>query len=75
MNFKKPDSLPPVSDKRIREAIETLPWKNQRAVLLRFWHCQTIEEISKKMRMDWVNTDNLIEQSKAMLKKELEKEI
>lgn len=47
----------------LREALKGLPPESQRAVFLRFWENNTIEEIAKDLRVSWDHADFLIDQA------------
>ena len=62
------EGIPRISDSRVREAIDKLPFKNQEVIYWRYWDVLTIEEISNKLGLKWKETDRLIGESLRMLK-------
>ena len=67
--MSKIGNVPRIDDRRVRMAINRLPYKNQEVIYMRFWDLLTIEEIAQSMRISWINANRLIDTSLAMLKK------
>lgn len=58
-----------IESPELREALERLTYVEQRAIFLRFWEFQTIEEISEQLGFDWDQADQCIEKSLKVLRK------
>ncbi|MEZ4743987.1 MAG: hypothetical protein R3B45_16325 [Bdellovibrionota bacterium] len=53
-----------------RSLMKKLPLKHRKALALRFWHNQSIFEISKIIRASWEDTDRIIKEALRILKSE-----
>ena len=51
-----------------RSMVKKLPFKQRKAVTLRFWHNKSIFEIAKALRMTWGEADNLLKDALLQLK-------
>ena len=58
----------------VKALLKKLPEKQKKAVIFKFWHNLTIEEISKTLGITWGETNLLIENALVKLKKSLELE-
>lgn len=59
----------------VREALLKLDLRSQRAIYMRFWNLETIEDISKELGMTWDGADRCINQALESLRKFLPQEI
>ena len=51
-----------------RAMVKRLPFKQRKAITLRFWHNKSIYEIAKALRMTWGEADNLLKEALLQLK-------
>ena len=54
----------------IRSLLRQLPEKQKKAIILRFWEDQSIDEIARTLKISWDDADELIEKGLLILKKE-----
>jgi hypothetical protein len=53
----------------VRSELRKLPDQIRLAIILRFWHHETIESISQYMNIKWYEANKLIEDGVILLKK------
>lgn len=53
----------------LRSELRKLPDQMRLAIILRFWHLETIESISQYMNIKWSVANKLIEDGVSLLKK------
>lgn len=57
-----------ISEDLVRSELRKLPEKIKEALVLRFWHLETIESISRHIGKSWDETDSLINEGLKMMK-------
>ena len=53
----------------LRSELRKLPDQIRLAIILRFWHLETIESISQYMGIKWIDANKLIEEGVRQLKR------
>ena len=53
----------------VRSELRKLPDQMRLAIILRFWHHETIESISQYMNIKWHEANKLIEEGVSLLKR------
>lgn len=53
----------------LRSELRKLPDQMRLAIILRFWHLETIESISQYMNIKWSEANKLIEDGVSLLKR------
>lgn len=53
----------------VRSELRKLPDQMRLAIILRFWHLETVESISQYMNIKWYEANKLIEEGVSLLKR------
>lgn len=54
----------------VRSLLKKLPFKQRKAIILRFWYSQSISDVACALRITWDETDKILTNGLLMLKRE-----